>query len=147
MSTPSSTWTIVQFQMFTLLTKSKATVTTQLTWFILEITSDIHSISDNMILWDLAFHIDKNNALSILQFETPSKHVKLQMEGRYYTSSMIASHPATLKSMFYLEFFRNSLFDHVVNMYVYQINKYLKYIPFITPQCQKLIYIDIQRLN
>lgn len=143
MSTPS-TWTIVQLQMFPLLNKSKATVATQLTQFILEIMSDILSISDNVTLWDLAFHIDQSNALSILQFETPSKQVKLQMKGRYYTSSMIASHPATLEPMFYLEFPGNSLSDHVVNTYVYQINRCLRYIPFITPWCQNPIYIDIQ---
>ena len=60
--------------------------------------------------------------LGTLQFETPSRHAKLQIEERYYMSSMIASHPGTLESNFYLEFSGNSLSNHAVNTYIYQIN-------------------------
>jgi hypothetical protein len=119
--------------LFALSTESKATVAIQLARFILEITSDIHSISDNVALWDLTFRIDQNNVLGALQFETPSKHAKLQVEGRYYTSSLIASHPTTLESTFYLEFTGNSLPDHAVNTYVHQINRCLRYLTFATP--------------
>ena len=81
-----------------------------------------------MKLWDLTFQIDRNNIFGTLQFETQDRHEKIQIEGNFYTSSLIATDPTTHEMTFYCELWGSLLLSHTVSTYIQQINKSLRYV-------------------
>lgn len=100
----------------------------QLAQFIFRVSADIQSVSSGMKLWDLTFRIDRNHIFGTLQFETRDRHEKIQMEGNFYTSSLIATDPTTHETTFYRELWGSPLPNRAVSTYIQQINKSLRYV-------------------
>lgn len=98
----------------------------QLAQFIIHVSADIQSVSMGLRLWDLTFRTDRNNIFGVLQFETRSRHEKIQMEGRFYTSSLMVGHPRTHEVTFYHELSGTPLPVDTVDTYMRQINKSLR---------------------
>lgn len=103
-------------------------VAVQLAQFISRVTAEIRSISTGLRLWDLTFRADHQNVFGALQYETRSRHEKLQMEGRFYTSSLTVLHPHTNEITFYYESSGTPFPAHMVNEYVRQIDRSLRYV-------------------
>ena len=100
----------------------------QLARFVFQVSADVQSVSAGLKLWDLTFRVDHNNVFGALQFETLSKHEKIQMEGHFYTSSLTAIHLLTHEVMFYCELSGTPLPDYTVSMYIQQINRSLRFV-------------------
>jgi hypothetical protein len=104
----------------------------QLAQFVFHISATIRSVSSNTKLWDLTFRVDRNHVFGALQFETKDRHERIQMQGHFYTSSLISTDPTTRKTTFYHELSGLSLPDHAVSTYVRKINESLRSVQFFT---------------
>jgi len=104
----------------------------QLAQFVFCVTTDIQSVSAGMKLWDLTFRVDRNHIFGALQFETWDRHEKIQMRGKFYTDSLIATDPTTNEAIFYYELTGRPLPYRAVSTYVQQINRSLRYVQFRT---------------
>lgn len=113
--------------LFAISVQSKALLAMQLALFILTVSADIQSVATGLKLWDLTFRADHNNVFGTLQFETQSRHKKIQMEGRFYPSSYSVLHPHTNEVTFYYEFSGTPISPHTVNTYMQQINRSLRH--------------------
>lgn len=119
----------------------------QLAQFVFRMVADIRSVSTRMKLWDLTFRVDRNNVFGTLQFETRDRHEKIQMEGYFYTSSFISTHPRTNEATFYRRLESEiPLPDYTVREYMEQINESLRCVQFQVLRCILLLTIS-QRVN
>ena len=108
--------------------ESRSTLFTQLARFFLHVSADIRSVADGVKLWELTFWVDNNHVFGTLQFETRDRHQKLEIEGFFYTNSLIATDPNTKDVIFYRDFAETSVPDRAVFTYMGQIREILKYV-------------------
>ena len=101
----------------------------QLARFVLRVSADIRSVAEGLKLWDLTFRVDHNHVFGTLQFETRDRHLKIQMEGNFFTNSLIAIDPDMNNAIFYRELTGISIPDRAVSTYMRQINKSIRYVP------------------
>ena len=133
---PSPPWHSFSFTvLFALPVQSKPMLAVQLAQFVFRVSADIQSVSTGLRLWDLTFRADRNNIFGALQFETRSRHEKIQMEGRFYTSSLAVRHPHTHEITFYHELSGTSLPADTVDTYMRQINKSLRCVQLRMAPC------------
>jgi hypothetical protein len=103
----------------------------ELSQFIFQVSDDIASISTGIELWDLTYRVDQNHVLGVLQFETRCRHEKIQIEGKFYTESRIATNIRTLESTFYLTSgLEGPLSTYVVDELMGYINSSIRYVQF-----------------
>ena len=115
--------------LFALPIQPKSMLSMQLARFVLHVSADIWSIAEGLKLWDLTFRVDHNHVFGTLQFETRDRHLKIQMEGNFFTNSLIAIDPDTNNAIFYRELTGISIPDRAVSTYMRQINKSIRYVP------------------
>ena len=102
----------------------------QLAHFIFRASGDIRSFLAGARLWDLTFRVDRNNVFGALQFKTLSRHEKIQMEGKFYTSSFTTLLPLSREVAFYRTLSGTPLPTDTVDTYIQDINKSLRCVLF-----------------
>lgn len=108
--------------LFALRVGSHQMLAVHLAKFFFTMAAHVRAVSTNIKLWDLTFRVDPNYVFGTLQFETRSRHEKVQADAYFCMDSLIASHPLTEDAIFYRELSGLHLPDHAVIAYITQIN-------------------------
>jgi len=116
--------------LFALSIGSKKMLAVKLAMFVFNIAANVRAISTGIKLWDLTFRVDRNYIFGTLQFETRSRHKKVEAEAYFCTNSLFVSDPDTQDVIFYRESSGLHLSDHAVSAYMTQINWCLRYVFF-----------------
>lgn len=110
--------------LFILPSQPRSAVAIQLSLFILQVSEDVAAVSTDLTFRDLTYRVDHNNVFGVLQFRSPGKHEKVQMEATFYEKSTIATNPRTLEATFYLTMGRQEpLSTYVVDDLMGQIKR------------------------